>query len=449
MENFYTHWQEHAEELRDDEIKAILEEQAISEIHSAWQDLRDEQKTRVFHLMEIEQKVYLITELSPGDQEDLLSTLSREGLARILEVMPPDDLVDLIQQLPREVRSNVWHQLSDLDRREMKFLLRFDKDDAAGLMTPRYAAIRSTLTVGQALDFVRQNLGEAETIYYIYVVDELKRLLGVVSLKDLLMGGDNDRISSIMETNVVQVYDTTDQEDTARVIEDYDLIAVPVVDKFDRLLGIVTFDDIIDVIRDEQTEDVYKMGAMTGEPRNYLDSSVFSLVRKRVPWLLILLLAGTITTNVLFHYEGVILTAAFLSLFIPVITQTGGNSGAQSSTLMIRGLATGDIRFRDIGKVIVKELLVGLLIGLTTGLVIILRSKFLPPGIEVYQALVIGASLSLVVLFSSVLGALVPLLLDKIGLDPTVASGPLMATIIDVCGLTIYFETARLILGLG
>ncbi len=448
MNYFLEDWPDLLDGLNREELGKILQEQPISEITSAWGEMDEKQRLILLQAMDVEHKVDLIRELSPPQQEELLGVLSREGLGRILAVMEPDDLVDMTQELPPEVRRNDWNELSDERKSETKFLLKFDKDDAAGLMTPRYAAIRSHLTVAQTLDFVRRNIEKTETVYYLYIVDPLQRLLGVVSLKDLLTAGDDQKISDIMETTVVSVYEDTDQEDTARVIEDYDMIAVPVVDQFNRLLGIVTFDDVIDVIREEQTEDVYKMGALHGEPESYLSSSIFSLFKRRIPWLVILLLAGTVTTNVLHNYESLILGAAFLSLFIPVITQTGGNSGAQSSTLMIRGLATGGLRFRDTARVLLKELAVGCLIGLVTGLVILLRSRFLPPGIGYYQALTIGASLGLVVLFSAVVGALVPLVLDKIGIDPTVASGPLMATVIDVCGLTIYFETARLILGL-
>ncbi len=449
MKYFLDEWSDLFDGLSREELQKILQEQPISEITAAWGDMDEKQRLTLLQAMDVESMANLVRELSPPEQEDLLSVLSRDGLGQILEVLEPDDLVDLIQELPPEVRLNVWNELGEERKTETKFLLKFDKDDAAGLMTPRYAAIRSHLTVGQALTFVRNNIEKTETVYYLYIVDPLQRLLGVVSLKDLLTAEDGEKISDIMESQVVSVFDTTDQEDTARVIEDYDLIAVPVVDRFNRLLGIVTFDDVIDVIREEQTEDVYKMGALHGEPESYLTSSVFSLFKRRIPWLVILLLAGTVTTNVLHNYESFILGAAFLSLFIPVITQTGGNSGAQSSTLMIRGLATGELRFRDTFRVLLKELAVGLLIGLVTGAVILLRSRFLPPGIGLYQAVTIGASLGLVVLFSAVVGAMVPLILDKIGIDPTVASGPLMATVIDVCGLTIYFETARLILGLG
>ncbi|TFG59116.1 MAG: magnesium transporter, partial [Spirochaetales bacterium] len=347
-----------------------------------------------------------------------------------------------------DVRKSVWQNLSDEAKKESLFLLRFDEDDAAGLMTPRYLAIRSSITVSQALQFVRKGLQEVETVYYIYVLDQVQRLLGVVSLRDLLAAQDTAVIESIMEKDVISVLDKTDQEEVAKILETHDFLALPVVDSFNRMLGIVTFDDVIDVIREEQTEDVYKMGAMEGSADKYLETGILKLVKKRIPWLIILLILGTVSTNIVHHYGNLVLGAAFLFIFMPIITQTGGNSGNQSSTLMIRGLATGQIEFRDIGRVMLKEVIVGILLGLGTGIVILLRSYFLPPGADFMQALTVGVSLVFVVLFSTLAGALAPLLIHRLGLDPTVMSGPLMATVIDVCGLTIYFEIAKLLLHL-
>jgi magnesium transporter len=316
-------------------------------------------------------------------------------------------------------------------------------------MTTRYLSIPAKLTAGEAISLVRKSAQDVETVYYIYVVDEYRKLAGIISLRELLSADDSKAVSSIMETELITVREDTDQEEAARLLETHDLIAVPVIDDSNRLLGIITFDDIIDVIREEQTEDVYKMGAMEGTPDPYLETSIFRLVKKRVPWLIVLLLFGTITTNVVHHYEHLILGASFLFIFMSVITQTGGNCGNQSTALIIRGLATNDIHFRDLAKVMGKELLTGLILGLCTGLVILLRSWLLPPGIDIFEASAVGLSLMLVVLFSNVVGAAAPIIIDKMGMDPAVMSGPLMATVIDVIGLTIYFETAKFLLGLS
>jgi magnesium transporter len=316
------------------------------------------------------------------------------------------------------------------------------------MMTPRYLAIRSAVTVGQALAFIRATGRDVETVYYIYVVDRLKRLQGVVSLKDLLFTDDSELVQEIMETDIVSVLENEDQEDAARILAANDLIAMPVVDDYHRLLGIITFDDVIDVLEREQTEDVYKMGAMEGSTHPYTGASVWKLIKKRIPWLIVLLLAGTITSNVLNSYESVIALAGFLVWFVPVITQTGGNTGTQSSTLVIRGIATGEVHTRDIWPIVGKEVLVGLLMGIALGVLLFLRGLVLPPEVYPIQAVAVGASLVFVVLFSNIVGALAPLVIHSLGFDPTVMAGPLMATVIDVAGLTIYFTVAQLVLGL-
>jgi magnesium transporter len=218
------------------------------------------------------------------------------------------------------------------------------------------------------------------------------------------------------------------------------------VDRYHRLLGIVTFDDVIDVIREEQTEDIYKMSAVSASRTTYLDSSVFALMRRRIPWLIILLLAATITTNVIAGYRHVLETAVVLAFFIPIVTGTGGNSGTQSATLMIRGLATGELRFQDIWRILAKEILVGMLIGLCLGILTVGRSMLLPPSVALNEALAVGTAMFFVVIVATLLGALAPLLIFRLGLDPAVMASPLMATLIDVSGLTIYFETAKILL---
>ena len=434
------------EETPLEELKAILADMPLADILEEWDIFDTEEALRIMVNLPIEAKVDLLNALSNTEQEKLIESLSEQSINQILSEMDPDDLTDFIQSVSPEVRKDAWNSLSEKAKKETLFLLRFDEDDAAGLMTPRYLAVRAGITVAQALHFVRRSAKEVETVYYLYILDEFQRLQGVISLRELLMADDNIRINDIMETSYISVHEETDQEEVAKTLETYDLIAVPVVDSRNQMLGIVTFDDIIDVIREEHTEDTYKMGAMTGNIDRYLDSSVWGLVKKRVPWLIILLILGTFSTNVVDHYSGLITTAAFLFIFMPVITQTGGNSGSQASTLMIRGLATGEIHSRDAGRILLKEIAVGVLMGLITGTVIIARSYFLPPGIELFQSLTIGISLAFVVIFSTLVGTLAPLLINRLGFDPTVMSAPLMATVIDIAGLTLYFEIAKILL---
>ncbi len=435
--------------LNDKDLKKIIEETPISELLDIWEDLDEKEEIKIFSHLDMKKKADLITQLPASGQESLIKVLSEEHAKILLEEMEPDDLTDFIQSISPEVRDAVWSNLSNEAKEETKMLLKFDEDDAAGIMTPRYLAISSTLTVEHALSWVRKQSKNVETIYYIYTVDQLKRLRGVVSIKDLLSSDDKEIVYNIMVEKVISVREHTDQEEAAKILETYDLIALPVVDEYNRLLGIITFDDVIHVIRKEQTEDVYKMGAMSGSTERYLGSSIWKLVKKRIPWLAVLLLAATLTTNVLAYFEDFFISISVLILFIPTIIGTGGNSGTQSSTLVIRGLATGEIDFGDILRILKKEIFVGLIMGIGMGLLIILRAWLLPPFIDLDQAIAVGIALSCVVIVATLVGAFFPLIIHKIGLDPAVMAGPLMTTIIDLAGLTIYFFAAKLVLGIA
>ncbi len=435
-------------ELSTSELRKLLSDIIPQELSDIWSALEAEEAQRIFLSLDIEKKADLISSLPDYEQEKIIRYLSERTTRLLVEEMEPDDLVDLMQSVSYDVRRSVWESLSDKAKRETLFLLRFDEDDAAGLMTPRYSAVQQELTVAETIRFLKNKSSEAETIYYVYVVDKLNRLKGVLSLRQLIVATDATLVKDIMNPDPVSVREDIDQEEVAQILRAHELIALPVLDEAGKLLGIVTFDDIMDVITDEHTEDVYKMGAMEGFADPYLSTPLHKLVKKRIPWLVLLLLLGTVTTNVLHHYEAIILHAAFLIIFLPVITQTGGNAGAQSSTLMIRGLATGQIQFRDFKRILWRELLVGLMLGLGTGAVIFLRSYFMPPGVELTQAIAIGSALIFVVFFSTFVGALAPVLIARLGFDPTVMSAPLMATLIDVAGITIYFEIAIHILHL-
>lgn len=438
---------EYLDIFNEQDLNNAIKELTLTEIMDQWDEFTKEEMIRLFTHVDKDFKVALISEIPTQDQETIIEELSTAAINNILSQMEPDDLVDLIQEVSSVVRQSVWENLPETVKEESEFLLRFDEDDAAGLMTPRYAAIRGNISVAQAINFIRKTVEKVETIYYLYVVDELKKLTGVISLKEILTADDHIMVKEIMEKHVIAVREETDQERVVKIMEDHDLLALPVINRYNKLLGIITIDDAIDVIREEQTEDVYKMGAMSGDTDSYLESSVFKMIIKRVPWLIVLLLAGTISTNVINSFKHVTDFAVFVILFMSVITQTGGNCGTQSSTLMIRGLATGELHFRDFFKVIKKELIVGLLIGLITGIIIVVRSFFLPPaGIGLDQAITIGISLNMVVIFATTLGAIIPLVVHKLGFDPTVAAGPLMSTLIDICGYAIYFLTIQLIL---
>ncbi len=435
-------------DISSQEAAALLEEIHFSDLLDIWPDLSSDEALGLFLFVPTDTKVHILIELDYEQQEHLIGCLSNRGLIELLKLVEPDDLVDIMQSVNKEVRQKVWESLSEESRREMVFLLKYDEDDAAGLMTPRYLAIQSTITVGQAIQFIRRNCTRVEFLFNLYVIDKLQRLIGVISIKELLSAPDSSSVSDLVDGQYRFVYDDTDQEEVAQIMDTSDLPAIPVINHNNVLIGIVTFDDVIDVIREEDTEDMYKMGAMSGSSELYVKTSILGLVKKRTPWILILLILGTITANVLTVYEHLIAGAAFLFIFMPVITQTGGNTGSQATTLMIRGLATNEIRIGDAWKIMRRECLVGVIMGVITGLVIFLRGMILPPVITPYESLVIAISLTLVVFVSNLLGIIAPLGIHKMGFDPTVMSTPLLATVIDVAGYAIYFETARLLLKL-
>jgi len=446
MTGFLDNMREYLKDLKDQELKKVIAEIPINELIEIWDDLDEEEELKLFRILDLERKVDLMDTLPISKQEMLIKSLTGAHAKALLAEMDPDDLTDFIQSVSAEVRESVWNALEADAKEETLFLLKYDYDDAAGLMTTRYLAIRPNLKVSQALSWVRKNMHDVETAYYIYVLDPLKRLTGVVSLRDLLAGEDDDLVQNVMVKEVISVFQDTDQEEAAKILETYDLLALPVVDHYHRLLGIVTFDDIIDVIREEQTEDIYKMSAVAVSRSTYLESSVFALMRRRIPWLIVLLLAATITTNVIAGYRHVLEAAVVLAFFIPIVTGTGGNSGTQSATLMIRGLATGELRFQDIWRIIGREVLVGILIGVCLGILTVARAMLLPPAVGLNEALAVGTAMCFVVIVATLVGALAPLIISRLGFDPAVMAGPLMATLIDVSGLTIYFETAKLLL---
>lgn len=439
---------EFIEQYSEAELIKAINEIPIDDLIEYWDQLASEEELRFFSILNLDRKVDLINSLPPSSQETLVTDLSVEHKRILLEEMEPDDLTDFMQSISPEVRDAVWQSLGDEAKQETLFLLKFDEDDAAGLMTPRYLALSSSLNVSQALGWVRKNAADVETVSYIYVLDQLKRLRGVVSLRHILTARDEHLIEDIMIKKVITVREDTDQEEAARILETHDFVALPVVDDHSRLLGIITFDDVIDVIREEQTEDIYKMGAMGGGTERYLESSVWSLIGKRIPWLGILLVAATLTTNVLSYFESLFVAATVLTLFIPTIIGTGGNSGTQSATLIIRGLAMGELHFHDFGRVVIREVAVAIVIGICMGALIVVRSVFLPPFIGVHEAVTVGVALSFVIVVATLVGASAPLIINRLGMDPTVMAAPLMATLIDIAGLTIYFLTARLLLGL-
>ncbi len=448
----------HTAELLFPEVREILRvypedlAEAVEDCHPA--DLADmvarldaEEVPVFFGALPVDRAADVAEHVENTVRARLVTALDPDRAARIVGAMMPDDRADVLADLDPEPAAAILARIALPQRREAQILLQYQEHTAGGLMTPLFVTLPQATRADHALALVRAAAQDRETIYNIYVIDGGGRLAGVVSLRELLAADPMARLSDIMITQVVTAAPDLDQEETARLIARYDLLALPVVDADNRMLGIVTVDDIIDVLVEEGTEDAQKMGAVQPIDEPYLTIGFWNLMRKRVVWLIVLFFGELLTASALQHYEGVLTEMIALVVFIPLIISTGGNSGSQTATLVIRALATGEIRLRQFLSVILRELGMGLVLGATLGAVGLLR-VLVWGGNPVSLALVVGLTISAVVVSGCVVGAAFPLLLKRLGLDPALMSAPFIASLVDVTGVVLYFTIARALLGL-
>ncbi len=395
-------------------------------------------------------QVAMLSHISSPVQVQMFSEFFSQDAHIIRRYYTKEEINRLSTTIDSEVHEGITHTMSTFDpHNRAQFTLAFEGEDAAGIMTSeRTLTIAPETTVAETLKYITNNIDGVETIYYIYVVNKLGKLEGVISLRDLMRQEKNTRVQDFMVKKVYSVQEHTDQEVVAAILRENNLLAVPVVNDDNTLQGIVMFSDVIHVIHEEYNEDALHMSAIGSQPQNftYLESSVFQQFKTRIPWLIFLLVAGTLTSNIISMFNSTISIAQYLILFIPVVTSTGGNIATQSSTLIICGLVRHELDWGDLFFVILKEIVVALLIGLCLGLVMLARGILFPPQVALLEAAAISFSLVFVVLFSAVIGAVFPLILSRLRIDPTVVATPFMATIIDLLGLTIYFSVAELML---
>jgi magnesium transporter len=370
-----------------------------------------------------------------------------------LRLLPPDDAADVLQRVPREHRTELLALLDETTRHEVQALLAYAEDEAGGLMNPRFARVRSDMRVDEALRYLRrQARNRSEAIYYAYALDAEQRLLGVLSFKELLLAPDEERIEQVMRRDPIAVRDDVDQEEIARVIARHDLMALPVVDAEGRMRGIVTVDDVVDVLNEEATEDIQKLGGMEALDLPYWRTAFPTLVRKRAGWLTLLFLGELLTTTAMARFEGEIARAVVLAVFLPLIISSGGNSGSQASTLMVRALALGDVKAEQLLRVLRRELASGLALGgILAGLGLLRvfgwQALFGSYGEHTAAiALTVACSLVGVVVLGTLAGAMLPFALRALRLDPASASAPFVATLVDVSGVLIYFSAAQVLL---
>jgi magnesium transporter len=432
---------------------AELEEPlSIADLIEAWSLLVPADRLESFRALERTDAEDFFLGLSARDQAELILAIPAAERRSWIRLLAPDDAADTIQELPADSRDEVMALLDEPTRAEVSGLLAYAEDDAGGLMSPRYARLRPDMSVDEAIGYLRRAAQRAETLTYAYVLSAENRLLGVVSYRDLITAKPDQRIESIMRTELVTVHEAMDQEDLGRLFATNRLMAFPVVDTEGRMKGIVTLDDIVDVVREEATEDIQKIGGTAALDAPYLRLSVIDMVKKRAGWLSVLFLGETLTASAMGHFEADIAQAVVLAVFVPLVISSGGNSGGQATTLVIRAMALGEVKLRDWWRVMRREIFSGLGLGGILAALGVIRVVGFEWAFQSYGphywllAICLALSLLGVVLWGTIVGSMLPFLLRRLGLDPATASAPFVATLVDVTGLLIYFSAARALL---
>ena len=433
-------------------IRDILSTMNPADIASVFDEMEEERLPLLFRLLPKELAAEAFVEMEPEAQELLIRGFSDSELREVLDELYVDDAVDIVEEMPANVVRRILSQADPQMRKEINEILRYPENSAGSIMTTEYVSLRPNMTVEESILRIRRTGVDKETIYTCYVTKN-RTLIGLVTVKDLLLAQDDDTtIEEIMETNVISVNTHTDQEEVARMFSKYDFLALPVVDAESRMVGIVTFDDAMDVMEDEVTEDMEIMGGMTPSDKTYLRSTVFDLFKHRIPWLMLLMVSATFTGLIITGFENALAAQVVLTAFIPMLMDTGGNSGSQSSVTIIRALSLGEVEFRDLPRVVWKEIRTAVLCGVTLAaacfLKIMLVDRLLLGNTDVtwLVAFVVCVTLALTVLVAKIIGCSLPLLAKKIGFDPAVMASPFITTIVDAMSLLVYFGIASALL---
>ena len=435
-------------------LRDILVTMNASDIAALFEDVPETKLPLLFRLLPKELAAETFVEMEPEAQELLIQGFSDNELKEVVDELYVDDAVDIVEEMPANVVKRILKQADPEMRKMINEILKYPDDSAGSIMTTEYVNLRPNMTAEEAIKRIRRTGVDKETIYTCYVTDNNRKLVGMISLRTLLLCEDDDVLEDIMEPNVIAVNTLEDQESVVQMLAKYDWSAMPVVDQENRLVGIVTIDDAIDVLQEETTEDFEKLAGMTPTDKPYLRTGVLETWKSRIPWLLILMLSATLTSMVLTGFEASLAACTALTAFIPMLTGTGGNSGTQSSVAVIRALSLGEVEFVDTVRVIWKEIRVGVLCGVTLAacnfvkLLVVDRMLLGNTGVSVPVAAVICVTMVFTVLCAKTVGCLLPLLAEKIHLDPAVMASPFITTIVDALSLLIYFFFATRILSL-
>ena len=432
----YTNLRQHLAEMNHADIAVIMEEMPEEEMLKVFRILPKDMAADVFSYLEVESQQFIITSLS-----------DREA-ANIIDNLMADDAADFLEEMPANVVKKLLANANPDTRRDINHLLRYPEDSAGSIMTVEYVDLKENLTVAEAIERIR-NVGlDSETINICYVLDSRRTLIGTVALRYLLLSQPEERIGDIMHENVISLNTLMDQEEVAHQFQKYDFIAMPVVDNENRLVGIVTVDDVVDIMEEEATEDIEKMAAIVPSDKPYMKTGVWETFKKRIPWLLLLMISATFTGKIISSFEDALSACVVLTAYIPMLMDTGGNAGGQASVTIIRGLSLNEIEFRDMFRIIWKEVRVAVVCGITLGIANFAK-LILMDHVTVTVAIVICATLIATIFIAKVVGCTLPMFAKKIGWDPAVMASPFITTIVDALSLMIYFQIATRVLGIG
>jgi magnesium transporter len=428
-------------------LKPLLLQMNTVDLAEVFDELSKEQVIQLFRILPKGIAADVFSYIGADKQQILVETLSDMEVGEIVNQLFVDDAVDFIEEIPANVVKRVLQNVNPEKRSLINHVLQYPDDSAGSIMTTEYVDLWEDATVREAFEIIRRIGLNKETIYTCYVIRRDRLLVGVISAKTLMLAGPDERIGDIMDTNLVFAYTTDDQESTAGLFKKYGLLAMPVVDKEQRMVGIITVDDIVQIIEEENTEDFEKMNALKPSEEPYLKTSILTLARNRIIWLLVLMLSATITGGIISQFEDALALLPTLVAFIPMLMDTGGNAGAQASTLIIRGMALGEIGIKDIAQVLWREIRIGTICGLGLGLVNFVRI-YLMNGRSAVLSLAVTASLFITILMAKSVGCVLPLFAKILKVDPAIMAAPLITTIVDGASLIIYFSIAKMVLGL-
>ncbi len=435
------------EEKKYSEIKKELNEMNEYDIAEILEELPQKELVKIFRLLNKDIAADVFSYMETDKEAAIISSLSEKEAVDIINDMAADDATDLMDEIPANVVHRLLKKVDPETRRDINQLLKYPDNSAGSIMTVEYLDFKEDLTIKEAIKKIRQEYDDKETINICYVVDNKRKLIGKVALKDLVINSEDKLIKDIMDDDFQFVNTLMDQEEVARIIQDYDITAVPVVDSEDKLVGIITIDDVIDIIEEEATEDIEKMAAITPTEKSYLKLSVFDIWKSRIPWLLLLMISATFTGKIIQHYESALAACVILTSFIPMLMDSGGNAGGQASVTIIRGLSLNDVEFSDIFKVIWKEFRASILVGITLAIAnfgkLILIDK-----VTTTVALVVCLTLIVVIIIAKFIGCTLPIIAKRLGFDPAVMASPFITTIVDAISLFVYFQIAVHLLGI-